>query len=390
MKSIKLLVLASLLIFGCKSPEKLLQKGDYDAVIEKSIKNILKGKADNKDKELLDKAYNLANQQNTERIKFLKAENRPENWEEIYRHYNALNRRQNEVRKVSPLTIINKIINYEYTDYTRDIVEAKTKAAKFYYNKGLDDMKLQSKEGYRQAYFNFLKVREYRANDYPDLNNLILDAKYFGTSRVLLEVIGNARIQLPNDFYDNIGNINLSGLNSTWVEYYLEDKTRDMQYDYFITVELQNILVTPEELTKREYVKTKEIQDGFEYVLDNRGNVRKDSLGNDIKVPKYVQISCKVIEAKQFKTATINGMMKFRSVNPKNILKSEPIAATSVFEHMTARAFGNLEALDPADMILLKLDVLPFPEDLSMIYDCTETLKQAVRDVVYDNRRLIK
>jgi hypothetical protein len=389
MKSIKLLVITSLLIFGCKSPEKLLQEGDYDTVIKKSIKNILKGKADNSDKELLDKAYNLANQQNIERIKYLKAENRPENWEEIFRHYNALNRRQNEVRKVTPLTIGNRKISYEYTDYTRDMVEAKTKAAKFYYNAGLDNMKLQSKDGYRQAYFNFQKVKEYRESDYPDLQNLILDAKYYGTSRVLIEVIGNARIQLPDDFYDNIGNINVSGMNSTWVEYYLEDRNRDMHYDYYITVELQDILVSPDELTKREYVKTREIQDGFEYVLDRRGNVRKDSLGNDIKVPKYVQISCKVIEAKQFKTATINGVIKYRSVHPKNIFKSEPVAATSVFEHMTARAFGNLEALDPAELKLLRHEVLPFPDDLSLIHDCTDILRQAFSDLIRANKNRI-
>lgn len=389
MRSIKIFVFASLFVFGCKSTEKLLQKGNYDAVIEKSVKDILKGKADDEDKELLDRAYTIANQQDKERIKFLKTENRPENWEEIYRLYNALNRRQNEVRKVTPFTIGSRKINYEFKDYSRDIVEAKTNAAKYYYSKGLDDMKLQTIEGYRQAYYNFLKVREYRASDYPDLNNLIQDAKYYGTSKVLLEVVGDPRIQLPDDFYDNIGTINISELNSTWVEYYLEDKSREMQYDYFITVELQNIVVTPEELTKSESIKSKEIQDGFEYVLDSRGNVRKDSLGNDIKVPKYVQISCKLIEVKQFKTATINGMVKFRSAYPKNILKSEPIAATSIFEHISARAFGDLEALDPGDLQLLKLEPLPFPDDLSMIYDCTATLKQAVRDVVYNNRRLI-
>lgn len=389
MRSIKVILLLAVFIVTCKSPEKLLQKGNYDAVIVKTVKNILKGKADDEDKELMDKAYHLANQQDEERIRFLKAENRPENWEEIFRRYNALNRRQNEIRKVSPVTIGNRQITYDYTDYTDEIVEAKSNAARYYYDKGQESMTLHTKEGYRQAYFNFQKAGEYRASDYPDLNTLIQDARYFGTSRVLIEAVNNSRIRLPDEFINKVVNVNTSGLNSTWVEYYIDDQNGEINYDYIITIELQNIIISPEEISKHEYMKTKEVDDGFEYVLDRRGNVMKDSLGNDIKVPKYRQISCTIIETKQFKTATINGMVKFRSINPGNVLKTEPVAATSVFEHMTARAIGDLDALEPVDRKFLRNEILPFPDDFSMLFDCSETLKQAARDVIYNNRRII-
>ncbi len=390
MKSIKFIILLSFLISGCRSSEKLLQKGEYDAVIERSIKNILKGKADDDDKLLLNKSYKLANQKNTDRIHFLKTENKPENWEEIYQHYNALNIRQNEIQKVLPLVIGKKKINYEYIDYSGDIVEAKTNVAKFYYHKGLDNMNLQTKESYRQAYFDFQKVKEYRANDYPKLNTLIQDAKYFGTSRVLVEAVNISRVRLPDDFYDNLLRMDIQGLNNTWIEYYFGPLQNEMEYDYFVAIKLRNILVTPDEFSRREFIRTKEIRDGFEYELDRRGNVIKDSLGNDVKVPKYRQLSCKVIETKQFKTATINGVVEYKSVSPKNIMKTEPVAATSIFEHLTARAYGDLEALQPSDRELLRVEIVPFPDDLSMIYDCSEILKQAVHDVIYDNRRLIK
>ncbi len=366
-----------------------MQKGDYDTVIERTIKDILKGKADNNDKLLLDKAYRLANQQDLEKIKLLKTENSPENWEEIYKRYNVLSRRQAEIQKVIPLNVGTRIIKYEYTDYTKEIVEAKANVARFYYEKGMSNMKLQSKEGYRQAYYDFQKVQQYRAVDYQDLNGLIQDAKFYGTTRVLLLAVNTTRVRLPDEFSDNIVNINLSDLNTNWVEYYLNDHGRDIRYDYFITAELHNILITPDEISRREYVRTKEVQDGFEYELDRRGNVKKDSLGNDIKVPKYKRLSCKIIETRQFKSATINGMVKFRPGSSRSTYRSEPVAATSVFEHFSARAYGDLEVLEPADKRLLRNEVAPFPDDLSMIYDCTETLKQAIHDVIYDNRRLI-
>jgi len=389
MKSIQVFIVLLLLIIACRSPEKLLQKGDYDTVIERTIKDILKGKADNNDKLLLDKAYRLANQQDLEKIKLLKTENSPENWEEIYKRYNVLSRRQAEIQKVIPLNVGTRIIKYEYTDYTKEIVEAKANVARFYYEKGMSNMKLQSKEGYRQAYYDFQKVQQYRAVDYQDLNGLIQDAKFYGTTRVLLLAVNTTRVRLPDEFSDNIVNINLSDLNTNWVEYYLNDHGRDIRYDYFITAELHNILITPDEISRREYVRTKEVQDGFEYELDRRGNVKKDSLGNDIKVPKYKRLSCKIIETRQFKSATINGMVKFRPGSSRSTYRSEPVAATSVFEHFSARAYGDLEVLEPADKRLLRNEVAPFPDDLSMIYDCTETLKQAIHDVIYDNRRLI-
>ena len=58
-------------LFACKSPEKLLQQGDYDEVIDRGIKKQLKGKADNADRELMDKAYRLANERDQSRIHFL-------------------------------------------------------------------------------------------------------------------------------------------------------------------------------------------------------------------------------------------------------------------------------------------------------------------------------
>ena len=390
MKQIKIVLLITLLIASCKSTEKLLQQGNYNAVIEKSIKNILKGKADNDDKLLLDKAYNLANQQDKERIKFLKSENRPENWEEIYRRYNALNIRQNEILKVSPLSIGNKKITYEYTDYSRDIIEAKTNAAKYYYHRGLENMDLQTKDGYRQAYFDFQKVLNLRASDYPKLQTLIQDAEYYGTSRVLVETVNSSMVRLPDDIFNNILNLNLSRLNSDWIEYYVDPNDREIQFDYIITVELQNIIVSREKISRTEIMRKKEIQDGYEYILDRRGNVKKDSLGNDIKVPKYRQLACTLIEVKKFKTASINGVVRIKTVYPKNNIKSEPVAATSVFENFSAKAIGDLKALGSDDLMLLKMEVAPFPDDLSLIYDCSEIFKQAVSDLIYNNRRLIK
>ena len=93
-----------------------------------------------------------------ERIKLLKSEGKPENWEQIYFQYSALDNRQKQVRKVLPISHKGKSINYPQVDYTNQIVEAKTKAAEYYYNNGLRLMEQKNKFSYRDAHFNFSKA----------------------------------------------------------------------------------------------------------------------------------------------------------------------------------------------------------------------------------------
>jgi hypothetical protein len=201
MKQIYLqLFISTLLILGCKSSAKLVEEGNYDKAIEKSIKEILKGKAKEEDIAMLDKAYNLANTRDNNEIKLLKSEGRPENWEQIYFIYSALDNRQAEVRKVLPLKMNGKVINYQQIDYTNSIVEAKTKAADYFYNNGKRLMALNNKPSYRDAYYNLIKAREYRASAFPDIDQLISDAAYNGTSRVLVDVSNTLQCAFPRIF----------------------------------------------------------------------------------------------------------------------------------------------------------------------------------------------
>ena len=389
MKKYLLFILVTLISSTCSSPEKLVLRGNYDAAIDKCIKKMVKGKAENEDKEMLDKSYRLANQSDQERIDYLLTEGRPENWDEIYRRYTSMSNRQSRVQKVIPFELNGRTVSYEYIDYNTRIAEAKANAADFFYNRGKQQMALGTKEGYRQAFTNFEKVRYFRASDYPDLDKLTADARYLGTSRVLVEVVNSSHVEFPEDFYSNITSINTSGLNSTWVEYHLKRSGSSTDYDYFIRLNLQLVEVTPGDYETREYIRKKKVKDGFDYVLDAKGNVMKDSVGNDIKIPRYKELSCVMVETRQFKTATLKGEVEYVSIEPRRILTKEPVAGTSVFENVYGRAIGDIDALEPGDQELVQREKLPFPDDLSLLYDCSNILRQAFNDLVHSNRNRI-
>ncbi len=390
MKRIKYLLLLFIIIISCASPQKLFIKGNYDGAINKAVKKILKNPNSEDDILTLDKAYKLANERDLERIKYLKAEGNPNTWDEILSHYTSLKNRQSNVRRVLPLHVQGRTINYDYVDYDAEMVKAKANAAEYYYQHGKKLMQEQTKDAYRQAYEEFVRASQYTGGAYPDIDSLISFSKFNGMSRVLVQVVNNTQYKLSPEFLDNVLTINTDGLDSKWVEYNFRHVNDQANYDYYIDVVLQSIDISPEKESTKEYIEKKKLDDGFQYVLDAKGNVMRDSLGNDIKLKKYKDIQCTVIEKHQEKTAQIQGEIEFQSMNPRKLIKKEPIGANTHFEHISGKAVGDMEALTPDSKKLVDLEPVPFPDDAMMISDCTEALKNAISDVIRKNRNYIQ
>ena len=87
---------------------------------------------------------------------------------------------------------------------------------------------------------------------------------------------------------------------------------------------------------------------------------------------------------------TIKGEIEIISTKPQRIIKKDPVAASTYFEHVSARAVGDIDALDRETLRLTEIDPLPFPDDFAMIFDCSEALKNSIRDVISHNRYNIK
>ena len=90
---VPVIFILTILLSGCGSSKKQLQKGNYDAAIQKAVKNLRKDPNDAKQINILSQAYKVSNDQDNERVRFLKMEGKPNNWDEIYLVYKALNDR---------------------------------------------------------------------------------------------------------------------------------------------------------------------------------------------------------------------------------------------------------------------------------------------------------
>jgi hypothetical protein len=376
------------LFSGCSSSKKQLQKGNYDAAIVKAVKQLRKDPQDAEQIDILSRSYIIANEQDNERVRFLKTEGRPNGWEEIYVVYKTLSDRQSLVRTVTPMNMNGKTVDFPYVDYMQEMVSAKRKAADYYYVHGTELMKSGLKESYRQAYSEFLRAKQF-AGDYDGIDQKIQEAKFMGMSRVLVSIRNSSVIRFPKEFEDDLLELNLPALNSEWVEYFTRDLNSDNRYDYYVNVNVKNIIVSPDRTIQRDSVIKREVEDGFTYALDKKGNVRKDSLGNDIKLKKYKTLQCALVESIQSKTCHIEGDIEVIQANPDKLIKKDPIGAQSGFEHISARALGDLQALNSNQLERTKTTPLPFPPDIEMVVRCSESLKMAIRGSIQNNRRLI-
>ncbi|PKP45602.1 MAG: hypothetical protein CVT95_08385, partial [Bacteroidetes bacterium HGW-Bacteroidetes-12] len=129
-KHITILILIASII-ACKSSSKKLEKGDYDSAMDMSAKKIMKDPGKFEEVDVFNDAYRLANAKDISEINQLKQIGDPANWSKIFFLYSNLIRRQELAAKLPPVGI-----NYDTTNYTSDIENARTQATVYAFEKG--------------------------------------------------------------------------------------------------------------------------------------------------------------------------------------------------------------------------------------------------------------
>jgi len=383
-KIVAIFILIALTVSGCISSKKFMQKRKYDMAISKSVKKLMKNPEKAKEIFVLTESYKNANQKDIENITYLKKTGQPDIWNKIFSTYFNMKSRQEKVR-VLPQPILDKI-GFEYLNYDQEIIEAKKKAAEYFYIHAQSLLKKGDRPNSRSAYYELKKVKEYY-NSYKDADSLLFVALFQGTANILLKIQNQTTILLPADFEAALTKISLTDLNKLWLSYDIKE-VKGRSYAYVIFVNIMAIDVSPESVKEVHYTETKDIEDGFTYLLDQNGNVVKDSLGNDIKITKYKTISCEIIEIQQKKSAIITGTLDYLNNETNQLIKTDPITAQSFFENYCATAVGDINALKAETKKKIGNRPLPFPSDPTMILQTGEILKDMIKDIIWKNKYL--
>ncbi len=217
---------------------------------------------------------------------------------------------------------------------------------------------------------------------------MIEEARTLGTNQVLFVIENNSETILPKRFDEELKKIGLADLNGRWIQYSVyEDE--EVNYDYFIVLDTRDISVSPERIDRESYKESAEIQDGTKYVLDERGNVKKDSLGNDMREPNIITVSVDISKARQWKEAFVGGSIDYIDLRTDQLVKTEDISITVLFEHFSASFSGDERALSNESKELIEDEIVLFPSNEIMFMDSATLLKEQVKEIMYRNRELL-
>ncbi len=390
MKRLLLLsVLLSILIScsGRKQVEKALNTGNYD----QAIYNALKKLETNKDKKrkqdyivLLQDAFYKAVDNDLTTIKHLKKDNNPDLYEDIYETYTKLNRRQESIKPVLPLTINGKSVQFKFKDYSDDIVSYRVKTSEYLYEKGLQLLNSVDKMKIREAYDNFKYIEDINPN-YKNSRNLMQEAHEKGSDYIIVSIENQTQQIIPQRLEDDLLNFDTYGLNKFWTVYHANEN-QNINYDYAMQLQMKQINISPEQIKEREFLREKEIKDGWEYELNSDGNVVKDSLGNDIKVDKLVNLKARYLESHQTKSTQIIADVVYLDLQSNQVLDRFTIDSGFVFENIFGSFRGDKRALTKEDKDIINNRIMPFPSNEQMVFDTGEDLKFKLKKIINSYR----
>lgn len=356
-----------------KRSESNLSKGNYDEVIRLSIKKIQKSrnkKSDQQHIQLLEEAFEKATSRDIARVQLLQKENNAENTKEIFETYKDLEYRQKLIRPLLPL----ENATFKMTDYSNAIVNAMNNYSDFLFAKGSNF--LANSQGIMDARtaHSYLSTLKNVQPNYQSLDSLLEEAHYQGTDFVHVVVQNRTQQVIPKRLEAAILDFDTYRLDNFWTEYHAKPQ-KDIDYTYGIVLDIREILISPERINEKEFKRSVEVSDGWDYVLDSDGNVKKDSLGNDIKVDVFKELKAKVLVSNQFKSALVGGNVVYRDLKQKKNLSQFPISSEFIFEHRFANYRGDKGALTKDDKRLIRRTYVEFPSNEQMIFDTSTDLK---------------
>jgi len=386
MKKALLYTLFVSILFSCSSRKRVetaVNSGNYNQAITTALSKLRKNKDKKRNQDyviMLHDAYHKVVERDLNTIEHLKKDNNPETFKDIFEMYVDLDARQEAIKPLLPLYANGKKITFKFKNYSDVILVSKNKLSDYLYEKGLDLLESDDKHIIRNAHSELAYLDRISPN-YENTRELLNEALERGKDYVLVSINNATEQVIPARLEEELLNFDTYGLNKFWSEYHANAQP-NRKYDFAMHLNLRQINISPERINQREFLREREISDGWEYEKDRNGNVLKDSLGNDIKYEKFINVRARLYETIQTKSAQVVGDVVYLDNNTQQTLDTFTIDSGFVFEHISARFRGDKRALLAEDRQLLNNRQLPFPSNEQMIFDTGEDLKVRLKQII--------
>ena len=390
MKKITLLLALLIIFTSCalKHTQKLVHSGDYDNAISIAVSSL----ASNKDKKskqeyvsLLEEAFAKAKERDVNAIQLLEKEGNPAKIERIYQLYLNLNNRQEKIKPLLPLQKMNQNREaiFQLDNYNNKLIETKNALSNYLYTNAKIALGSNNKMDIRKAFDDLNYINQINPN-YKDVYELLKEAKFKGSDFVLVSTKNETNMIIPVRLQNDLLDFNTYGLNDKWTVYHNAEQD-GIRYDFGIKIRFRELLISPEQMKEKEFIKERRIKDGQKKLIDANGKEVLDEKGKVVFVDNLRDVTVKINEYKQFKSCQIEAKVDYINWNTNQLLQSFPIRSEFIFEHVYANYKGDRKAADDSYFSNFDKRAIPFPTNEQMIYDTGEDLKNKLKEIINQN-----
>lgn len=390
MKKITFLLITFLFVAcGVKQTQSMLSNGDYDGAISRALDGLRTNKNSKGNQEyvyLLEEAFAKAKERDLNNLKLLIKENNPSNLERIYNLYTQLHARQERVKAILPLRLINENRNayFPFDDYSDSIIASKNDLSAYLYANAKKLITSKNKLDAREAYDDLAYLDQLNPN-YKDVRLLMDEARFKGTDFVFVSTKNDTQMIIPVRLQDDLLDFSTFGINDKWTVYH-NKKQRDIYYDYGLVVTFRNIVISPEQIREKQFVKEKQIKDGTKVLLDANGNPVKDQNGNNVMVDNMKTVTASIYEFTQNKSCQVTAKVEFLDNRSTQLIDTYPLSSEFVFNYIYATFNGDKRACEQDYFQFFDRRAVPFPSNEQMVFDSGEDLKAKLKAIITGNK----
>ncbi len=370
---------------GVKETRGLLSAGEYDAAIHTAVENLQNNKV-RKGKQpyiaMLEEAFFKAKTRDLEAIDMLIKDANPSNLEKVFNLYVQLNNRQEIIKPLLPLRLTdqNRAVQFEFENYTDEIVNSKNALSKYLYNNTKVLLTTNLKSNFRRA-FDDLNYLEQLSPNYKDVRQLMVEARLKGTDFVSITTKNETNMIIPVRLENDLLDISTYGLNQKWTVFHT-NRIKGTVYDFGIILNFRAINISPEQIKEKEFVKEKQVKVGQKKLLDARGNVVKDSIGKAIMVDDLRTVSISIYESRQLKQVQVTAKVDCIDFKTNQLTETFPLTSEFTFENIFATYKGDKRACEDNYFSYFDKRLQPFPSNEQMVFDTGEDLKVQLKKII--------
>jgi uncharacterized protein YeeX (DUF496 family) len=390
MKKITLLLPFIFIYTSCalKHTQKLVHSGDYDNAISIAVSSLESNK-DKKSKQeyvyLLEEAFAKAKERDLNQLNLLEKEANPAQLEKIYQTYVQLNYRQEKIKPLLPLQLIKegRSAIFPFGDYNNQLVRSKNALSDYLYSSAKALLKSTNKMDFRKVFDDLTYLNQINPN-YKDVVELLQVAKFKGSDYVLVSAKNETNMIIPVRLQNDLLDFNTYGIKDKWTVYHNSEQD-GIQYDFGVQIRFREIIISPEQIKEKEFIKERRIKDGQKKLIDANGKEVLDEKGKVVLVDNLKDVTVKINEIRQFKSCLVVAKVEYNNWTTNQLLQSFPLTSEFIFENVYAKYKGDRRAADDSYYSNFDKKIVPFPSNEQMIYDTSEDLKNKLKGILNQN-----